>query len=174
MACSQIVPLHSVALLIIIKPLFTDFSYIYITMMGLSVSRTGLVTWLMFGSLCFIFISFSASCLSSTLAELNISTSTCRLWLGFLERQEAKLEVADLEMLRFLLGVTRMDNEHSKGTAQARTVWTLRMRRDSGYIGQRMLSMEVPGQRKRGPQRKFMPAVKEDVQRVVGWRWGGG
>lgn len=35
MACSQIVPLHSVVLLIIIKPLFTDFSYIYITMMGL-------------------------------------------------------------------------------------------------------------------------------------------
>lgn len=133
----------------------------------------------MFGSLCFIFISFSASCLLSTLAELDISTSTCRLWLDFLERQEAKLEVADLEMLRFLLGVTRMDNKYSKGTAQAerletkaRTVWTLRMRRDSGYIGQRMLSMEVPGQRKRGPQRKFMPAVKEDVQRVVGWRWG--
>lgn len=126
----------------------------------------------MFGSLCFSFISFSASCLSSTLAELNISTSTCRLWLDFLERQEAKLEVADLEMLRFLLGVTRMDNKYSKGTAQARTVWTLRMRRDSGYIGQRMLSMEVPGRRKRGPQRKFMPAVKEDVQRVVGWRWG--
>lgn len=61
-----------------------------------------------------------------------------------------------------------MDNEHSKGTTQARTVWTLRMRRDSGYIGQRMPSMEVPGQRKRGPQRKFMPVVKEDVQRVVG------
>lgn len=61
-----------------------------------------------------------------------------------------------------------MDNKYSKGTAQARTVWTLRMRRDSGYIGQRMLSMEVPGRRKRGPQRKFMPAVKEDVQRVVG------
>lgn len=80
-----------------------------------------------------------------------------------------------MEMLRFLLGVTRMDNKYSKGTAQAerletkaRTVWTLRMRRDSGYIGQRMLSMEVPGRRKRGPQRKFMPAVKEDVQRVVG------
>lgn len=68
-----------------------------------------------------------------------------------------------------------MDNKCSKGTAQAerletkaRTVWTLRMRRDSEYIGQRMLSMEVPGRRKRGPQRKFMPVVKEDVQRVVG------
>lgn len=60
-----------------------------------------------------------------------------------------------------------MDNKYSKGTAQAerletkaRTVWTLRMRRDSGYIGQRMLSMEVPGQRKRGPQRKLTLGVE--------------
>ena len=40
-------------------------------------------------------------------------------------------------------------------------------RRDSGNIGRRMLAMELPGRRRRGrPKRKYMDAVKEDMQVV--------
>ena len=43
-------------------------------------------------------------------------------------------------------------------------------RRDSGDIGRRRLEMELPGRRPRGrPERRFMDAVKEDMQ-VVGVR----
>lgn len=39
-------------------------------------------------------------------------------------------------------------------------------RRDSGYIRERMLNMELPGGRKRGrPQRRFMDVLK-DMHRV--------
>ena len=40
-------------------------------------------------------------------------------------------------------------------------------RKDDGYIGRRMLSMELPGKRKRGrPKRRFMGVVKEDLAEV--------
>ena len=43
-------------------------------------------------------------------------------------------------------------------------------RRDSEYIGRRMLSFELPGRRSRGrPKRRFMDVVKEDMK-VVGVR----
>ena len=43
-------------------------------------------------------------------------------------------------------------------------------RRESGYIGRRMLAMELPGRRQIGrPKRRFMDAVREDMQ-VVGAR----
>ena len=43
-------------------------------------------------------------------------------------------------------------------------------RRDSRYTGRRRLEMELPGRRRRGrPKRRFMDAVKEDMQ-VVGVR----
>ena len=43
-------------------------------------------------------------------------------------------------------------------------------RRDGGYIGRRMLEMELPSKRRRGrPKRRYMDAVKEDMQ-VVGVR----
>ena len=80
------------------------------------------------------------------------------------KRQEAEVEVAELKMLRFSLGVTRMDkirNAYIRGTAQvgkfgektreARLRWYGHLRRkDDGYIGRRMLRMELPGKRKRG------------------------
>ena len=41
-------------------------------------------------------------------------------------------------------------------------------RRDAGYIGRRMLRMELPGRRRRGrPKRRFMDVVRADM-RVVG------
>ena len=97
------------------------------------------------------------------------------------KRQEAEMEVAELKMLRFSLGVTRMDKirkEYIRGTAQvgkfgektreARLRWYGHLRKkDDGYIGRRMLRMELPGKRKRGrPKRRFMDVVKEDMGEV--------
>ena len=77
--------------------------------------------------------------------------------------------------------VTKMDkirNEYIRGTAQvgkfgektreARLRWYGHLRRkDDGYIGRRMLRMELPGKRKRGrPKRRFMDVVKEDMAEV--------
>ena len=91
------------------------------------------------------------------------------------------MEVAELKMLRFSLGVTRMDkirNEYIRWTAQvgrfgektreARLRWYGHvLRKDDGYIGRRMLRMELPGKRKRGrPKRRFMDVVKEDMAEV--------
>ena len=112
------------------------------------------------------------------------------------KRHEAKMEVAELKMLRFTLGVTRMDkmrNEYIRGTApvgrfgektrEARLRWYGNVRRkDDGYIGRSMLRMELPGMRKRGrPKRRFMDVVKEDMAEVEvteedteyrnNWRW---
>ena len=85
------------------------------------------------------------------------------------------MEVAELKMLRFSLGVTRMDktrNENIRGTAQvgkfgektreARLRWYGHLRgKDDGYIGRTMLRMELPGKRKRErPKRRFMDVVK--------------
>uniref|UniRef100_A0A8C4NFF6 ribonuclease H n=1 Tax=Eptatretus burgeri TaxID=7764 RepID=A0A8C4NFF6_EPTBU len=98
------------------------------------------------------------------------------------KRQEAELEVAELKMLRFSLGVTRMDrirNEYIRGTAQvgrfgdkvreARLRWFGHVhRREAEYIGRRMLKMEPPGRRRRGrPKKRFMDTVRVDM-RVVG------
>ncbi|KAF7711253.1 hypothetical protein C0J45_0241, partial [Silurus meridionalis] len=98
------------------------------------------------------------------------------------KRQEVELEVAELKMLRFSFGVTRMDrirNEFIRGTAhvlrfgdkvrEVRLRWFGHVqRRDMGYIGRRILRMAPPGRRKRGgPRRRFMDVVREDMQ-VVG------
>ena len=77
------------------------------------------------------------------------------------KRQEEELEEAELKMLRFFLGMARMDvirKEHIRGTAKVRHFGDkvrearLRMfghvqRRDSEYIGRRMLKMEPPCRR---------------------------
>ncbi|KAI5613334.1 hypothetical protein C0J50_11694, partial [Silurus asotus] len=87
-------------------------------------------------------------------------------------------------LLRFLLGVMKMDsirNKFIRGTAHlgcfGDKAWEARLRwfghvqrRDMGYIGRRMLRMETPGRRKRGrPRRRFMDVVREDMQ-VVGMK----
>lgn len=95
------------------------------------------------------------------------------------QRQEADMEVAEMKMLRFSLGVTRLDrirNEYIRGTAhvacvsdkvrEARLRWFGHVqRRDSGYIGRRMLEMELPGRRARGrPKRRYMDVLTEDMK----------
>ena len=78
------------------------------------------------------------------------------------KRHEAEMEVPELKMLRFSLGVTRMDkirNEYIRGTTQVGRFGEktreaiLRLyghlpRKGGGYIGGRMLRMELPGKRK--------------------------
>ncbi|MCJ8735547.1 hypothetical protein PDJAM_G00248360 [Pangasius djambal] len=77
------------------------------------------------------------------------------------KRQESELEVAELKMLRFSLGVMTLDrirNKYIRGTAhigrlgdkvrEARLRWFGHVqRRESEYIGRRMLDMELPGRR---------------------------
>ncbi|KAK3530487.1 hypothetical protein QTP86_024399 [Hemibagrus guttatus] len=97
------------------------------------------------------------------------------------KRQESELEVAELKMLRFSLGVTRLDrirNGYIRGTAhvghlgdkvrEARLRWFGHVqRRESEYIGRRMLDMELPGRRQRGrPKRRYMDGINEDMKLV--------
>ena len=97
------------------------------------------------------------------------------------KKQEVELEVAELRMLRFAMGVTRMDkvrNEHIRGTAHVRQLGKkvreerLRwfghvLRRDEEYVGKRVMVMELPGKRRRGrPKRTFLKTVREDMQAV--------
>ena len=99
------------------------------------------------------------------------------------------MDAAELKTLRFSLGVTRMDkirNEYVRGTAQvgrfaektreARLRWYGHvLRKDDGYIGRRVLRMELPGKRKRGrPKRRSMDEVEvteEDAEDRSNWRW---
>ena len=106
------------------------------------------------------------------------------------KRQEAELEVAELRMLRFSLGVTRMDkirNKYIRGAAhvrrfgekvrEARLRWFGHVqRRDEEYIGKKVLDIELLGKRKRGrPKRRYMDGVRvvgvstEDVENGVWW-----
>ena len=53
-------------------------------------------------------------------------------------------------------------------TREARLMWYGHLpRKDDGYIGRRMLRMELPGKRKRvRPKRRYMDVVKEDMAEV--------
>ena len=80
------------------------------------------------------------------------------------ERQVGKMEVAELKMVRWALGVTRKEKkrkEYVRGTGKiAKLGDKLRnarlsryghmKRREEGYVGKRMIKMAVPGTRKRG------------------------
>ena len=66
-------------------------------------------------------------------------------------------------------------------TREARLRWHGHERRkDDGYIGRRMMRMELPGKRKRGrPKRRFMDeedmaeveVTEEDTEDRNNWRW---
>ena len=88
---------------------------------------------------------------------------------------EKKLEVAEMRMLRWMCGVTKLDkirNERIRGTTK---VWEITkkvqerrlewyghaMRREEHYVGRRTMVMKVQGRRKRGrPKRRLLDKVK--------------
>ena len=91
------------------------------------------------------------------------------------------MEVAELKMVRWALGVTRKDkirNEYMRGTAKianlgdklrnARLRWYGHVkRREEGYVGKTMMEMAVPNRRKRGrPRRRWIDLAREDIERV--------
>ena len=90
------------------------------------------------------------------------------------KKQVEKMEVAEMQMLRFAMGVTRKDkirNEHIRSTVkveqlgmkmrEGRLRWYGHvMRRYQEYVGRKMMEMELPG------KRRFLDAVKEDMQEV--------
>ena len=97
------------------------------------------------------------------------------------KKQVEEMEVAEMKMLRFTMGVTKKDkirNEHIRSTVkverlgikmrEGRLRWYGHvMRRDQEYAGRKIMEMELPGKRKRGrPKRRFLDVVKEDMKEV--------
>ena len=97
------------------------------------------------------------------------------------KKQVEEMEVVEMKLLRFTIGVTRKDkirNEHIRSTVKVERLGMkmreggLRwyghfMRRDQEYVGKKMMEMELPGKRKRGrPKRRFLDVVKEDMGEV--------
>ena len=91
------------------------------------------------------------------------------------------MEVAEMKMLRFAMGVTRKDkirNKYMRGTVnverlgmkmrEGRLRWYGHaMGRDQEYVGRKMMKMELLGKKKRGrPKRRFLDVVKEDMGEV--------
>ena len=85
--------------------------------------------------------------------------------------QEKTLDVADMRMLRWMSGVTKLDrirNERIRGTTKvgeiskkvqgSRLNWYGHvLRREDEYVGKRVMAMEAPGKRRRGrPKRRWL------------------
>ena len=94
------------------------------------------------------------------------------------KKQVEEMEVAEMKMLRFAMGVTRKDkirNEHIRSTVkverlgmkmrEGRLRWYgYVIRKNQEYVGRKMM---VPGKRRRGrPKRRFLDVVKEDMGEV--------
>ncbi|XP_063863902.1 uncharacterized protein LOC135102550 [Scylla paramamosain] len=94
--------------------------------------------------------------------------------------QRNKLEVAEMGMLRWMLGVTRRDkvrNNFIRGTAKVtevtKKVQERRMRwfghikrREEGYVGRRILDMEMEGRRRRDrPKKRLKDRIGEELKK---------
>ena len=94
------------------------------------------------------------------------------------KKQLEEMEVAEMKMLRFGMGVTRKDkirNEYIRDTVKVKRLGMkmregrLRwyghvMKRDQEYVGRRVMKMELPEKRKtERPKRRFLVVVKEDT-----------
>ena len=92
--------------------------------------------------------------------------------------QEKKLDVAEMRMLRWMSGVTKVDrirNERIRGTTkvgeistkvqESRLMWYGHvLRREDEYVGKRVMGMEVSGKRRRGrPKRRWLDNIKNDL-----------
>ena len=93
--------------------------------------------------------------------------------------QERKMDVAEMRMLRWACGVTKMDRitnqeirnrtkvtEVHKKIQEKRLRWFGHVsRREESHITRRILEMEVEGRRRPGrPSRRWMDGVREDMQ----------
>ena len=102
------------------------------------------------------------------------------------KKQVEEMEVAEMKMLRFAMGVTRKDkirNEYIRGTVKVERLGIkmregkLRwyghvMKRDQEYVGRKMMEMDLQEKRKRGrPKRRFLDVVKEDMGEFGTRRW---
>ena len=92
---------------------------------------------------------------------------------------ENKLEVADMRMLRWMCGVTKLDkirNETIRGTTklgeitkkvqERRLEWCGNvMRSEEHYVGRRAMEMKLQGRRKRRrPKIRWLDKVKDDIK----------
>ena len=106
--------------------------------------------------------------------------------LATTKRQESRIEVNEMRMLRWMCGVTRKDkirNEHIRGTTKVvqasrkiterRLKWyghVIRMEED--HVVRRVMTKAIPGKRKRGrPKTRWKDVCKRDMQ-TVGLREG--
>ena len=92
--------------------------------------------------------------------------------------QEKKLDVAEIRMLIWISGVTKLDRikneiirwttkvgEISKTVQESRLKWYGHVfRREDEYVGKRVMGMEVPGKRRRGrPTRRSLDSIRNDL-----------
>ena len=97
------------------------------------------------------------------------------------KKQVEEMEVTEMKMLRFAMGVMRKDkirNEYIRSTVkverlgmkmrEGRLRWYGHvMRRDQEYVGRKMMEMELLRKRRRGrPNRRFFDVVKKDMGEV--------
>ena len=95
------------------------------------------------------------------------------------KREEKKLDVAEMKMLRWMVGVTRMDRirndyvrgsvkviELSKKIQEARLRWFGHLcRRDENHVGKQAMDMIVVGNRPRGrPKTRWKDAIAKDLR----------
>ena len=93
--------------------------------------------------------------------------------------QENKLEIAEMRILLWMCGVTKLDKirnerirvttkvgEITKKVQERRLKWYGHvMRREEHYVGRRAMVMKVQGRRKRGrPKRRWLDKVKDDIK----------
>ena len=97
-------------------------------------------------------------------------------------KKEKKLDVAEMRMLRWMSGVTKLDrirNEIIRGTTkvgeiskkvqESRWKWYGHiLRREEECVGKRVMGMEVPRKRRRGrPKRMWLDNIRNDLEREL-------
>ena len=87
------------------------------------------------------------------------------------KKQVEEMEIAEIKMLRFSMGVTRKDKIRNKHITSTIKIELLGMMMREGrlrwYVGRKVMEMELPGKRRRGrPKKRFLDVVKEDMGEV--------
>ncbi|XP_063601648.1 uncharacterized protein LOC134777718 [Penaeus indicus] len=85
--------------------------------------------------------------------------------------QERKLEVAEMRMMRYEVGVIRLDKIKNETTREilgiGRYGWFWHVyRRDEGYVGKRVMSIIVGKRKKRRPKRRWIDCIRDDMRSV--------